>query len=52
VIAIFPILIALAGLLMYLLAASPKPVELGRLLFLCGMLVTTYVAAAHVVKVF
>lgn len=36
--AYLPILVALAGLLMYALAANPKVVELGRIMFWTGLL--------------
>jgi Na+/phosphate symporter len=32
-------LIALAGVLIYALAANPKAVEIGRIMFACGLLV-------------
>lgn len=32
------ILIALAGLVIYLVASNPKAAELGRLMFCCGLL--------------
>lgn len=32
------LLVALLGLLVYILADKPKPVELGRLAFACGLL--------------
>ena len=35
---VFPLLIALIGLLMYALAANPKVVEIGRILFWTGLL--------------
>lgn len=33
-----PLLIALVGMLMYILAANPKIQELGRIMFFCGLL--------------
>lgn len=45
-------LIALAGLLVYLLSANPKAQELGRIMFFCGLLVTTFALGGHAVKVF
>jgi hypothetical protein len=32
------LLVALVGLLMYVLATNPKVVEMGRILFACGVL--------------
>jgi hypothetical protein len=40
-IAIAPLVILIAGLLMWALAANPKVSEAGRLLFFCGALVLT-----------
>jgi hypothetical protein len=51
-IAIVPLLVALAGLLIYVLAANAKVVEVGRVLLWCGVLVTLWTAAGHTVKVF
>lgn len=51
-IAIAPLLIAVVGLLIYVLAANAKTVEIGRILFFCGTLVSTWVVAAHMTKVF
>jgi len=43
-------LIALVGLLMYLLCSQPKAAEVGRILFFCGMLVFTFALGGHVIK--
>ena len=51
-IAIIPLLAAIVGLLVYVLAAKDKVVEVGRALFWCGVLVTLMVLASHTVKVF
>jgi Na+/phosphate symporter len=51
-IAYIAILIALAGLLMYILASNPKVVELGRLLFFCGSLAVTLQLAGKTFRVF
>jgi Na+/phosphate symporter len=40
VIATIPVLVTLAGALMYALSANPKVNELGRIMFFCGLLVT------------
>lgn len=36
---LIPLLFALVGLLMYALAANPKLVEIGKIMFGCGLLV-------------
>jgi len=40
-VAIYPLAIAIAGLLVWLLATNPKASEAGRLLFFCGAFVLT-----------
>ncbi len=35
---VFPLLIAVIGLLMYVLAGNPKVVEIGRIMFWTGLL--------------
>jgi hypothetical protein len=49
-IAIVPLLAAILGLLVYVLASNSKAVELGRLTYFAGILVTLLVAARHMVK--
>jgi len=44
-----PLLVALAGLLVYALASGAKVVELGRLAFACGLLVTLFEVAGKVI---
>lgn len=51
-IAIIPLLAAIVGLLIYVLAANAKVVEVGRALFWCGLLVTLFTVASRVIKVF
>jgi hypothetical protein len=51
-IALIPLLAAIVGLLVYVLAANPKVIEVGRALMWCGLLVTLFAVASHVVKVF
>jgi|KBSSwiStaDraftv2_1062776.scaffolds.fasta_scaffold00132_25 hypothetical protein len=51
-IAIIPLLAAIVGLLIYVLAANAKVVEVGRALFWCGLLVTLFTVASKVIKVF
>lgn len=48
-IAIVPLLAAVIGLLIFVLAKEPLK-EVGRCLFWCGTLVTLFVAASHTVK--
>ena len=50
IIAIVPIVAALIGLLTYVLAASPKASEIGRILFSCGVLVALFTAASHTIR--
>lgn len=45
-----PVLVCLAGLLVYALAANPKAVELGRLSYVAGLLVAVWRAAEHFVS--
>jgi Na+/phosphate symporter len=47
---IIPALIALVGLLIYVLAAKAEAKEIGRLMFGCGLLVTLFAVAHNVVK--
>jgi hypothetical protein len=51
-IAYVALLIALVGVLMYALASNPKLVEIGRIMFFCGLLVVTWFLGAHQVKLF
>lgn len=37
---LFPVLLAIIGLLMYVLSANPKVSEIGRILFFAGTLAT------------
>ncbi len=39
-IATIPLLVAVVGLLMYVLASNPKVSEIGRLMFFAGLFVT------------
>lgn len=45
-------LIALLGLLLYVLASNSKVVEVGRIVFFCGMLATALQLATRTVKLF
>jgi hypothetical protein len=49
-IAIIPLLVCVVGLLVYVLASQAKVVELGRLAFFAGLLVSLLVFATKVVK--
>lgn len=42
---IWPLLVVVAGALLYALAANPKLAELGRIMFFCGLLWTVYLLA-------
>jgi hypothetical protein len=44
------LLVAIVGLLAYVLAANAKVAEIGRLAFACGLLVTLFDVATHVWK--
>lgn len=47
---IIPALVAIVGLLMYVLASNTKVSEIGRILFWTGTLVTLFVVAGKVIK--
>jgi hypothetical protein len=50
-VAIVPVLVALVGLVLYLVPmTNPKPTEIGRILFWTGVLVTLLSLAGHSVK--
>lgn len=49
-ISIVPLIAAIVGILVYVLASNAKAVELGRVLMWCGILVSLMVAASHVVR--
>lgn len=44
-----PLLVAIVGLLMYVLASNAKIAEIGRIAFFCGLLVLTFQLAGSVV---
>lgn len=48
-IALIPILIALLGLVVYLIATNPKAAELGRLAYLAAMIALCVYYAGHLV---
>jgi hypothetical protein len=47
---LLPLLVCLLGLLAYALSTNAKIAELGRLTFACGLLVTLFEVATHVVR--
>lgn len=47
---LLPLLVCIIGLLVYALAANPKVQELGRLAYGCGLLVTLFALAGHVLR--
>lgn len=49
-IAIVPLVVTILAAVVYLLVAAPKPVELARISFWCGMAVTLLVFARHTFK--
>ncbi len=49
-IAIFPLVLAIVGALVYALSTNAKAAELGRLAYACGMLALAFALAAHVVR--
>jgi len=46
---LLPLLVAIIGMLVYALSANAKVQELGRLAYGCGLLVTLFELATHVV---
>lgn len=50
IIAVFPLVVAVIGVLMYALSSNAKVAEIGRLLFFIGMLWLVYTSAARVVR--
>lgn len=51
-VAYIPVLVAVLGLLIYVLASNPKVCEIGRILFFCGAFVTTLLLAGQTHKFF
>ncbi len=50
ILAVFPLVIAVVGLLMYALSSNKKVERIGEILFFVGMLWLVYISAARVVK--
>ena len=48
---LLPALVAVLGLLLYVIASNPKVCEIGRITFLAGIFVTTYVLSGHAVHI-
>ncbi len=49
-IAIWPLIIALVGILMYFIASNPKVVEVGRLTYFAGLLGTVFTLLRHTLR--
>lgn len=49
-VAVAPMAVAVAGLLLWALASNPKASEAGRILFFCGVLVLTASMAKETVR--
>lgn len=47
---LYPLVIAILGLLVYLLAANPKASEIGRIMFFCGLFWLVYLFLGHSVR--
>lgn len=50
--ALIPVLVAVAGALVYGLSSNGKVAELGRLCFACALLVLMFAVAGHSVRLF
>jgi Na+/phosphate symporter len=50
-IALYPLAIMIAGLLVWLLASNPKASEAGRILFFCGALTLTWTLAGSTLRI-
>jgi len=50
-IAIWPIIVLLAGLLLWVLPTNPILKEIGRIAFFCGLLVTTMVVSRQTLRI-
>lgn len=51
VIAVIPLITAVVGLLMWVLAANPKVAEAGRLMFFAGIFVLTLAFAKQTISI-
>jgi hypothetical protein len=50
-IAVIPLLVAIIGLLMYILATNTKVAEIGRLMFACGLLALMFASARESIRI-
>ncbi len=50
-IAIFPIIVAILGILLWFISANGKVQEVGRIMFFCGLLVLCFVLARETVRI-
>lgn len=50
-IALFPVILLVAGLFVWFMAANAKVSEAGKIMFFCGLLVLTFVCAKYTVHV-
>lgn len=50
-VAILPLLVLFAGVLIYALAVKTKLVEIGKAMFWCGLLVTLFAVAHYTVRI-
>jgi Na+/phosphate symporter len=48
-ISIVAVIVALVGLILYLLASNPKAAEIGRILFFCGVMAAVLAAGNHTI---
>jgi hypothetical protein len=51
-VALIPVIFAVAGALVYALSANAKASEIGRLIFVAAFLVVMFAAAGHSVRLF
>lgn len=47
---LYPLVVALLGLLVYLLASNPKVQEIGRIIFFCGLFWLVFLFAGHTLR--
>ena len=50
-IAVIPLLVAIIGLLLYILASNAKVSEIGRLMFACGLLALMFASARESIRI-
>jgi len=49
-VAVVPLVVAVVGLLMWLISSNPKAAEAGKIMFFCGVLVLTMSMAKETVR--